>query len=117
MRALLLSVSFAITGCMGTGKFDEPPEEAPPEQLEDADGPYAADDDPLDRPRVHLPADAKTRNFNATFSVEDPAKELGKVRTMLEGLGAEMVSVSSSPGYANVNARLPNERCAELPKK
>jgi hypothetical protein len=117
MRALLLSVGFAITGCMGTGKFDEPPEEAPPEQVEDADGPYAENDDPLDRPRVHLPADAKTRSFNATFNVEDPMKELGKVRSLLEGLGAEMVSVSSSPGYANVNARLPNEHCAGLPKK
>ena len=121
MRALLLSVSVAIplssAGCMGTGKFDAPPEDAPEVVVDEADEVYAPDEDPLDRPRVHLPADAKTRSFNATFSAEDPVKELGKVRALLEELGAEMVNVSSSPGYANVNARLPNEQCADLPRK
>ena len=120
MRALSLFVpAFVLVACMGTGKI----EEAAPDARPDDEGPVGElvpagfDSDPLDAPRVHLPADAKQRSFNATFETKEPTKAVALTRAMLEELGAEMLGVSSGPQYANVNARLPNERCSELPAR
>jgi hypothetical protein len=116
MRALVCSCVVFVSACVGTGKFEDPPEASAGEPAP-AEVAAVIVDAGGERPRVHLPADAKSHNFNTTLHAADPARALARARALLEDLGAEMVGVSTSPGYANLNARLPGERCAELPAR
>jgi hypothetical protein len=118
MRAAVLVPVLLLVACVGTGKLEESQKEAgPAAELPAAELVPMEGQDSLDRPRVHLPADAKSRNFNATLVAGDPIAAVAKARALLEEMGAEMVGVSSGPEYSNVSARLSNAKCADLPQR